>query len=60
MLDEESLKSGRGLRRHEFLKTLEHDYENGCFGSGQTEKLIEDLVEREIKFMEANFAFGST
>ncbi len=47
-------------KRHEFLKTLEHDYENGCFGSGQTEKLIEDLVEREIKFMEANFAFGST
>lgn len=39
-------------KRHEFLKTLESDYENGCFGSGETEKLIEDLVQREIEFLE--------
>lgn len=39
-------------KRHEFLKTLERDYENGCFGTGETEVLLVDLVEREIAFLE--------
>ncbi|MUR92324.1 rolling circle replication protein, Rep63 protein [Acinetobacter baumannii] len=39
-------------KRHEFLKTLERDYENGCFGSGETEQMLVDLIEREIRFLE--------
>lgn len=44
-------------KRHEFLKTLERDYENGCFGTGETEVLLVDLVEREIKSLEDGIAF---
>lgn len=39
-------------KRHEFLETLERDYENGCFGSGETELLMIDLYERELRFLE--------
>ena len=38
--------------RHEFLKCLERDCENGCFGSGEAEYLLIDLVEDDIKFLE--------
>ena len=35
--------------RHEFLRCLERDWENGCFGNGEAEKLLVFLVENEIE-----------
>ena len=35
--------------RHEFLKCLERDWENECFGSGEAEQLLIALVEHEIE-----------
>lgn len=35
--------------RHEFLKCLERDWENGCFGNGEAELLLIALVEQEIE-----------
>lgn len=35
--------------RHEFLRCLERDWENGCFGSGEAEHLLIQLVEHEIE-----------
>jgi hypothetical protein len=34
--------------RWDFLRCLERDYENGCFGSGETEQLIFSLLEKEL------------
>lgn len=34
-------------KRWEFLRCLERDYENGCFGSGETEWLLIDMLEKE-------------
>lgn len=39
-------------KRHEFLNALERDYENGCFGCGETEALLLDLCERELRILE--------
>lgn len=36
-------------QRHQFLKCLERDWENGCFGNGETERLLIALVEYEIE-----------
>lgn len=35
--------------RHEFLRCLERDWENGCFGNGEAENLLIALVENEIE-----------
>lgn len=35
--------------RHVFLECLERDYENGCFGNGETERLLIGLVEQDIE-----------
>jgi len=35
--------------RHEFLKCLERDWENECFGNGEAEQLLIALVEHEIE-----------
>ena len=35
--------------RHEFLRCLERDWENGCFGTGEAEQLLILLVEHEIE-----------
>lgn len=40
-------------KRWEFLRCLERDYENGCFGSGETEKMLIDLIEMDIKYLES-------
>jgi len=34
--------------RHEFLRCLERDWENGCFGIGEAENLLIMLLEHEI------------
>lgn len=34
-------------KRHIFLQCLERDYENGCFGGGETERLLIDILEKE-------------
>ena len=36
-------------QRHEFLRCLERDYENGCFGTGEAERLLIHLCELELK-----------
>ena len=36
-------------QRHQFLRCLERDYENGCFGSGEAERLLISLCELELK-----------
>lgn len=38
--------------RHDFLRCLERDYENGCFGSGETEKLLITLFENELIYLQ--------
>jgi hypothetical protein len=35
--------------RHEFLRCLERDWENECFGNGEAERLLIGLVENEIE-----------
>lgn len=35
-------------KRYEFLRCLERDWENGCFGSGEAERLLIELCEAEI------------
>lgn len=35
--------------RHEFLRCLERDWENECFGNGEAEQLLIYLVEQEIE-----------
>lgn len=35
-------------KRWDFLRCLERDFENGCFGTGETEKLLIELLEKEI------------
>ena len=35
--------------RHEFLLCLERDYENGCFGCGEAEQLLIDILEKEME-----------
>jgi len=37
--------------RHEFLKCLERDWENGCFGCGEAEELLISVIEYELKFL---------
>lgn len=34
-------------KRWDFLRCLERDYENGCFGTGETEQLLIDILEKE-------------
>ena len=34
-------------KRHHFLKALEDDWENGCFGTGSAENLLIELLELE-------------
>lgn len=34
-------------KRHEFLKALENDWENGCFGLGSAEQLLIEILEIE-------------
>ena len=36
-------------QRHEFLRCLERDYENGCFGNGEAERLLIALLEHELE-----------
>lgn len=36
-------------KRHTFLECLERDYENGCFGTGEAERLLIELCESEIR-----------
>jgi hypothetical protein len=35
--------------RHQFLRCLERDWENGCFGTGEAERLLIPLLEYEIQ-----------
>lgn len=44
-------------KRHSYLEALENDYENGLFGSQNSEAslLIQFIVDKEIKFLESNF-----
>lgn len=39
-------------KRHEYLEAISRDYENGCFGNGEADKLINDLVQTEIRRLE--------
>ena len=39
-------------KRHEYLEAIGRDYENGCFGNGEADKLINDLVQAEIRRLE--------
>lgn len=39
-------------KRHQYLEAVQNDYENGCFGNGSAEKLINEIVFREIKELE--------
>lgn len=36
-------------QRHVYLKCLENDWKNGCFGTGTAEKLLIDLLEHELR-----------
>jgi hypothetical protein len=36
-------------KRHEFLRCLERDWENGCFGTGEADLMLISLVEAEIE-----------
>ena len=36
-------------KRHEYLRCIERDYENGCFGTGEAERLLIGLVEQDIE-----------
>lgn len=38
--------------RHQYLEAIQRDYENGCFGFGSAEKLINEIVNIEIKELE--------
>lgn len=38
--------------RHTFLQCIERDYENGCFGCGETEELLVGILERHLKDLE--------
>lgn len=46
--------------RHEFLKCRERDWENGCFGSGESERLLIELVECDIEYLESKKSGYST
>lgn len=39
-------------KRQDYLEAVQNDYESGCFGSGSAEKLINEIVNREIKELE--------
>lgn len=39
-------------KRHVYLKCLEYDWNNGCFGDGTAERLLIELLEYEIKKQE--------
>lgn len=39
-------------KRHIFLECLERDYENGCFGCGETEELLVGILERHLADLE--------
>ena len=39
--------------RHEFLSCLERDYENGCFGCGEAERLLINMLELDINSIKA-------
>ena len=38
--------------RHQYLEAVQNDYESGCFGNGSAERLINEIVNREIKELE--------
>jgi hypothetical protein len=35
-------------KRHEYLRAIESDYENGIFGSGAAEQLLIQLLEKSL------------
>jgi len=37
--------------RHEFLRCLERDWENGCFGSGEAEELLLKVIQCDLDFL---------
>lgn len=39
-------------KRHTFLECLERDYENGCFGNGETESLLIEIIENHVRHLE--------
>lgn len=39
-------------KRHTFLECLERDYENGCFGNGETESLLIEIIEKHVRHLE--------
>lgn len=41
--------------RHEFLRCLERDYDNGCFGSGEAEQLLIDIIEYHVSFLDKHY-----
>lgn len=41
--------------RHELLRCLERDYENGCFGSGEAEQLLIDIIEHHVSFLDKHY-----
>lgn len=40
-------------KRHDFLRALEEDWSSGCFGSGTAEKLLIDILEEDLKRLNA-------
>jgi hypothetical protein len=36
-------------KRHEYLQAVASDYENGCFGNGVAKKLLDEILQLEIK-----------
>ena len=38
--------------RHQYLEAVQNDYESGCFGNGSAERLVNEIVNREIKELE--------
>lgn len=40
-------------KRHQYLIALQHDYENGIFGNGTADQLIQSLIKQEISKLEA-------
>lgn len=39
-------------KRHQYLEAIGRDYENGCFGNGEADRIINDLVQTEIRRLE--------
>lgn len=39
--------------RHVYIQCLQRDYENGCFGSGEAERLLIELIQCDLDFLES-------